>query len=203
MPLADVQRGLDLLWSRGRVRVTPAVLGHRSSFVGTLLGMLPNVVVERDPVVEVVLRGGVFGWMRRLREYSAFDRAAEVGRRVGEADLRGLLLQGADSGRCGLCGELLPGSMLMPAFIKPRAECEEDELGELGNLSVLFCALGCDRLFDRGLVAVGPEGTVVVAEVAEGRLQDSLHELRGRRCVVYRPRNEKYFVWHRQNRFVG
>lgn len=42
VPIADVQRGLDLLAAHGSVRVSPKELGHRSTFVGAVLATLPG-----------------------------------------------------------------------------------------------------------------------------------------------------------------
>lgn len=57
--LRHIQDGLDLLYADGRVRITPHTFGgyRRSSFIGALLGTLPNVRVTPAPVwVELVGR---------------------------------------------------------------------------------------------------------------------------------------------------
>ncbi|MCP2270005.1 protein of unknown function (DUF3883) [Actinokineospora diospyrosa] len=50
VPVADVQHGIDLLFAHGSVRITPDVLGGRSTFVGAVLVTLPGVRFTDRPV---------------------------------------------------------------------------------------------------------------------------------------------------------
>jgi hypothetical protein len=49
VPIQDVQDGLDLLREVGEVRIDPDPLGHRSSFIGTVLLQLPGAMYVGSP----------------------------------------------------------------------------------------------------------------------------------------------------------
>jgi putative restriction endonuclease len=51
VPIAEIQRALDLLDRHGEVTIDVATLGHRSSFVGAVLAALDNVTVVGSPPV--------------------------------------------------------------------------------------------------------------------------------------------------------
>lgn len=55
VPIAEVQKGLDLLRQDGRVTVDVATLGHRSSFIGAVLASRKNVTVSGSPSVVSLL----------------------------------------------------------------------------------------------------------------------------------------------------
>lgn len=58
VPLADVQRALDLLHRHGEVLVDVPTLGHRSSFIGAVLATLDNATVGGSPPVVSLLNAG-------------------------------------------------------------------------------------------------------------------------------------------------
>ncbi len=58
VPIADVQRALDLLSRDGAVTIDVPTLGHRSSFIGAVLLARGNVTVSGSPPVLSLVDGG-------------------------------------------------------------------------------------------------------------------------------------------------
>ncbi|MEV6448355.1 hypothetical protein [Amycolatopsis sp. NPDC051716] len=106
---------------------------------------------------------------------------------------------------CGLCGRDFPPSLLVGAHIKKRSHCTEDERKDFDNVGMLACVLGCDSLFERGYVAVGDNGKILISSVAQtsssvaGFVREHLEE---RVCAWWSPGRDKYYDWHRRHVFV-
>ncbi|MFD7654645.1 hypothetical protein ACFV4N_11775 [Actinosynnema sp. NPDC059797] len=116
-----------------------------------------------------------------------------------QAELRDLLLGGATGAPCALCGRALPAELLVAAHIKPRSECGPEERLDLLAVAVLACALGCDRLFELGHLAVGGGGAVLVSD----ELPTSHLPFVEGRVVRGHERSAGYFAWHREHVFRG
>lgn len=119
-----------------------------------------------------------------------------VSTRKEQQRLRKHLLGGKDHGSCFLCGEVLPGELLVAAHIKKRSKCTDAEKRDHANV-VPMCLLGCDALFERGHVAlVNNKIDIRCKGAAPGsQLYAILIVLRARKIEVEAAR-KKYFEWH-------
>ncbi|MEV1118852.1 hypothetical protein AB0I91_27615 [Actinosynnema sp. NPDC049800] len=203
VPMSAVQKGLDLLAARGSVRVAPDELGHRSSFVGAALAVLPGARFTGEPVV-VVLDELSVDDTTGDHHNGPLDSVAQVKIRLEQRRLRSLLANHRTSARCALCGELFPLDFLVAAHIKKRASCTDDERRDLDNVAMLACTFGCDALYESGWITVDDNGLVRTRPpdgVPQGSMHDRLTHLRGRPCTAYRPSSAPYFAWHRTTIF--
>jgi hypothetical protein len=106
---------------------------------------------------------------------------------------------------CGLCGHEFPPPFLVGAHIKKRAYCTEEERKDFDNVGMLACVLGCDSLFERGYVAVGENGKILVSELvssSEGVADFVRDRLEGRVSAWWSEERDKYYGWHRRHVFV-
>lgn len=139
------------------------------------------------------------------REFDELDEQATVLRRREQAYLRKYILPG-NSGTCALCERVLPIEFLVAAHIKRRSQCSDEEKQDFENIAMPNCKLGCDELFGRGLVSVGPAGTIEVSPLAPdvGAVGVYLKtHLAGRKIDFWhaRPASQKYFDHHRTRDF--
>ncbi|QKW32551.1 HNH endonuclease (plasmid) [Nocardiopsis flavescens] len=131
------------------------------------------------------------------------DRRAERVYRREQGSLRDWLLASGEP-VCALCGRELPDALLVAAHIKKRALCSEEERWDLENVAMLACALGCDKLFEEGYIAVGADGAILVSPEAEQEpnVKPYVEEhLRGRRVDWHIDERAGYFAWHRTRTF--
>ncbi|WP_156077394.1 hypothetical protein [Saccharothrix sp. NRRL B-16314] len=203
VPVSAVQKGLDLLAARGSVRVAPDELGHRSSFVGAVLAVLPGARFTGDPAV-VVLDELSVDDTAGDHHNGRLDSVAQVKIRLEQKRLRSLLADHRTSAQCALCGDLFPLDFLVAAHIKKRASCTDDERRDLENVAMLACTFGCDALYESGWITVDDNGLVrarPLHRVPHGNMRDRLSHLRGRSCTAYTPSSAPYFEWHRTTIF--
>ncbi|MEV0680616.1 hypothetical protein AB0I60_29285 [Actinosynnema sp. NPDC050436] len=198
VPVSAVQAGLDLLFQRGRVAADVATLGHRSAFVAAVLATLPRAVVTLRPAF-VSLGSAPTA---PDPQFGELDRTAVARYRVEQEALRHVLIGDEPTGRCALCGRVLPVELLVAAHVKRRAECSDDERRDLRNVAMLACHLGCDRLYELGYLAVGEDGSVLTAP-AGGALAEQLAPLAGRTTGAHHGGSARYFAWHRERVFRG
>ncbi|MEU4803156.1 hypothetical protein [Actinosynnema sp. NPDC023587] len=198
VPVSAVQAGLDRLFAQGRVTADVPSLGYRSAFVAAVLATLPRAMVTRTPP-SVSL-----GYAPTVpdREFGELDRAAVARYRVEQGALRHVLIGDDPTGRCALCGRVLPVELLVAAHVKRRSECSDEERRDLRNVAMLACHLGCDRLYELGYVSVGPDGAVLVAAIP-GTPADQLALPAGRTCEAHHDGSAGYFAWHRARVFRG
>lgn len=133
------------------------------------------------------------------------DRRAERLYRTEQRDLRNWLLSITDA-ECALCGRQFPDEFFVAAHIKKRANCTEEERHDVGNVAMLACALGCDKLFEEGYVGVGEQGQILVSpEVGyASHLQAYVKEhLEGRQVSWHTQGRAGYFAWHRTRTFIA
>ncbi|WP_019630188.1 hypothetical protein [Actinomadura atramentaria] len=131
-----------------------------------------------------------------------FDRRVDATRRVEQGALKKYLLPG-DEGECALCGRILPREVLWAAHIKKRSECTDRERGDMPNIAMLACNLGCDIVYEKGFVAVDDGGAVLVSPlVRHDHLKEHIERyLRGRVVSWWNPERADYFAWHRNHTF--
>ncbi|MBB2900489.1 hypothetical protein FHR75_001277 [Kineococcus radiotolerans] len=204
VPAREVQHGLDLLRAHGEVRVQVPVLGHRSSFIGAVLGALPGARLLTDPA-RVMLDEELTLAVTRVPIMASLDGTAQATVRREQAPLRRRLLKGASTGLCALCGAQLPTDLLIAAHIKPRSECSDAEKADLDNIAMLACLFGCDALYENGYISVDATGRIVAADVVDvttAHLRDRLERLGGQMCSAHRPATATYFLWHWERRLL-
>jgi hypothetical protein len=135
----------------------------------------------------------------------ALDREHSAMGRVEQSYLGGKLFGNAEEATCCLCGRRFPLSLMIAGHIKPRSECSRRERLDAENIVFGVCLLGCDALYERGLVSVGPKGKIYVSSPAytTRSLATFLRQLKRRRCAARRESNAAYFDWHLTHQFLG
>jgi hypothetical protein len=132
------------------------------------------------------------------------DREHTVLGRVEQGYLRHVLFQKADRAACSLCGRLLPVGLLIAAHIKPRSECSRRERLDVKNIVSSMCLLGCDALYERGLVSVDENGSIIRSGAQTSPAVEAvLRGFRGRTCTSWTAAKSGYFNWRRMSRFFG
>jgi len=111
--------------------------------------------------------------------------------------LRAHLLGGKTQDHCSFCGRLLPSNLLVAAHIKPRNACSERERLD-PNVVIWACVLGCDSLYDKGVVFVDDKGILRATSGRSGTpdLSDFVSDLVGRHVSRHTTQTAKYFAWH-------
>jgi hypothetical protein len=105
---------------------------------------------------------------------------------------------------CVFCGRTLMSAMLWAAHMKKRSKCTPEERKDWANLCALACKLGCDELYERGLIWVGDDSLIVVSDRLKELPEESaerryaLELLKGRKCLAHNESSECYFRWHRE-----
>jgi hypothetical protein len=132
------------------------------------------------------------------------DREHTVRGRLEQSYLRSKLFGGDEVARCSLCGLSMPVSLLVAAHIKPRSECSRPERLDADNVVASMCLLGCDALYERGLVAVREGGKILLSPaISSSAVKNALRRFRKRRCDAWNSTTAKYFSWHLERRFQG
>jgi hypothetical protein len=122
--------------------------------------------------------------------------------RLEQGYLRQRLFGASGIGRCSLCGCEMPVSLLRAAHIKPRSECTHRERRDAANIVFAACLLGCDSLYEQGLLSVGLGGKIVCTRRTDSKiLRTILSKLRGKTCLAWHDSNATYFKWHKGERF--
>jgi len=131
------------------------------------------------------------------QEHSALGRSEQ-------SYLRQRLFRGAEHATCALCGKRLPVGLLIAAHVKPRSECSRCERLDAQNIVFSLCLLGCDALYERGLVAVGVAGRILISTAQPDTvLTTFLEQFRKRTCRAWNEATAGYFKWHVTRRFQG
>lgn len=109
-----------------------------------------------------------------------------------------------ETAECALCGRTLSVKFLWASHIKPRSACSMREKADV-NVVMSNCLLGCDQLYERRIIAVGPDGIIRLANlnalpgVTPEQLKELVEEIGvrlGERCPVFGTHNRDYFAWH-------
>jgi hypothetical protein len=177
------------------------------------------VIVEDDEFRKLVelgrparcsehLAGQPIAWMAPPPDESAFrwatrftgplDRQCSTRGRVEQRFLRAHLFGANPTAACALCGARLLTELMVAGHIKPRSACTLKERRDVVNIAFPVCLLGCDALYERGLVSVDRKGRVVTANPAglPGPVRQRLRSFRGRICPAWRGPTAGYFAWH-------
>jgi hypothetical protein len=135
---------------------------------------------------------------------AALDIPALTKRRLEQGFLRQVLLHGAATGRCALCGRMLPAELLVAAHLKRRSACTQQERADWRHIALLMCKLGCDDLYERGYLTID-QGKVRGCPTTQlpPALQELIEVLDGRPVAGWMPGHAPYCDWHRTLRFRG
>ncbi|MFH8387731.1 hypothetical protein ACH4E7_43800 [Kitasatospora sp. NPDC018058] len=127
------------------------------------------------------------------------DRPTLTFARHERANLRHMLFP-AHTASCDLCGRTLPTRFLRAQHIRKRAQSNLTQRRDRANV-LAACVLGCDALFEDGLILVTPEGRVEISPKAKTThdLLAAAQALEGRLCTAHNAESEEYFAWHRHN----
>ena len=172
-----------LLSGQGRARVLDRVAGQ------------PLEWLEAPPKKAFVETASIAG---------PLDREYTTRGRVEQGYLRGTLFGDSEVAQCALCGRKLPVNLLIAAHIKPRSECSRKERLDAKGIIFAACLMGCDALYEQGLVTVDEQGKIrTVHSAGSAVLGSILAKLKGRKCPAWSETNAAYFAWHVSHRFQG
>jgi len=121
-----------------------------------------------------------------------------VVQRVGQGIFRHGLLEYWE-GRCAVTGLAVP-ELLRASHIKPWADCQTDAQ-RLDVFNGLLLAPHLDAAFDRGLITVADDGTVVVSPVLDGAARQLLGLVGSLRIQSLHEGHRAYLPWHRAHLF--
>lgn len=137
-------------------------------------------------------------------EHSPFDQLTTATRRIEAEVLRRRLVGEASTYTCDLCGREVPTRLIVAAHIKRRSECSNAERGD-PNVVMGNCLLGCDILYELGVVTVGPDGIIGQGTGSSfpgydyspsSSLGQATVALKGKKCRAFAPATKAYFDWH-------
>jgi hypothetical protein len=132
------------------------------------------------------------------------DREHSAKGRVEQGFLRGLLFRDLKQSVCSLCARRFPVELLVAAHIKPRSECSRRERLDAPSIVFGVCVLGCDALYERGLIGVDDRGRIIFSlSNNSATLGKILRRYRGKICNAWNDDNAPYFEWHKTRRFQG
>lgn len=141
---------------------------------------------------------------RAASKKGPLDREHTTLGRVEQSYLRRMLFRGAEHACCSLCGNRLPVGLLIAAHVKPRSECSRSERLDVPNIVFSLCLLGCDALYERGLVAVDQGGRILNSEAPPAALLKAVFKrFKGRTCPAWNAATADYFRWHKISRYQG
>jgi hypothetical protein len=137
-----------------------------------------------------------------VRRIQGMPRATEAERlvvqRVGQETFREGLLD-LWEGRCAVTG-LAIKALLRASHIKPWADCATDA-ERLDVYNGLLLAPHLDAAFDRGLITVADDGSVVVSEGVDSAARGLLGLDRPLRVERLTAQHRAYLPWHRERVF--
>jgi hypothetical protein len=141
---------------------------------------------------------------RAATREGALDRQYTALGRTEQSYLRHLLFGTGKQGKCSLCNRSLPVGLLVAAHVKRRSECTRRERLDAENIVVPMCVLGCDALYERGLIAVDQDG-FIRSSIAKScpTLNVVLRRLKNRKCSSWGKARSEYFQWHLSRCFLG
>lgn len=127
---------------------------------------------------------------------AATDALSVASVRLEQRALRQRLLQSA-AGKpsCVLCGEQLPADFLVAAHILPRRMLSDHERLHFDDVAVLMCLLGCDALYERGLITVR-DGVVTARDAVPVALHEAVRARTSRVVQAQSARQSALFAEH-------
>jgi hypothetical protein len=170
--------------------IVPAVVGE----IFKAAGLLGSFSTETEGLSEVP--GNAQNGERQI-QLDPTDGKAFVNYRRDQSGLRKLLFGNQQTSRCGICSREYPVEFLHTAHIKSRSACSLEERVDWRNIVMPACLFGCDALFEKSFLNVGPDGVI--------QLQGNYNEtpslaafaksLEGKVVRAFTPTNRVYFEW--------
>jgi hypothetical protein len=195
------QKASELVRNGAKISVV-----HDSEFRKLLEHKTPARIVDRiagEPV-EWLTAPRKQQFVRAASIRGPLDREHSALGRVEQSYLRGRLFDGKDQATCSLCGRNLPVGLLIAAHVKPRSECSRSERLDVPNIVFSVCLLGCDALYEQGLLGVSKGGRILVSTTQSCRaIKAVFRGFRGRVCPEWNSERMKYFNWHLRHQFQG
>ena len=126
------------------------------------------------------------------------DGEVTVKTRAEHHQLKKHLFKGKLQSECAMCGRTLPLNLLVTAHIKQRSKCSKAERVD-PHVVMAACVLGCDALFEKGFISVGPDGFLAAGprSATAPALVEHVNGLVGNQVPIFGPSNSKYFAWHK------
>jgi predicted restriction endonuclease len=107
-------------------------------------------------------------------------------------------------GQCALCHRPFPDNFLITAHIKKRKWCSDTERNDMASIAMAACKLGCDVLYEAGLIGVDAAGQVIASDLLHhsAPLMDYFNaNLKGKICKNWKSGSRDYFDWHLNSTF--
>lgn len=209
--IKELDDALRELRQVGSVAIRTDEVGHRSTFIGTVLRTLPSVRADANPQVitvgqhDTVPDQSTEPGSEAARPFlGGLDRTGSVMRRGEQRSLRATLLRGRGQATCTICGDTYPERFLWASHIKKRSLCTDQEKRDIPNVAMLACLFGCDALFEDGYLSVNGNGQIAITDAANlpPAIAIRLKMLAGRTVLEYTAKAD-YFAWHHTNQFRG
>lgn len=133
------------------------------------------------------------------------DKPTVVKTRTEQSLLRENLFTGKTA-TCSFCNKEYPSDLMAAAHIKKRSECSDVEKLDHENIVVKACrvGVGCDLLFEKGIIGVNTKTKKVelnVDKVETDDLMESVKILSGNKFTALMTGNIGYLDWHYHNVF--
>jgi hypothetical protein len=145
-----------------------------------------------------ILTPGYFGLPVELLVEETTDLAALTTVRREQGRLRDHLMAGRPTAECALCGRVLPRRLLVAAHIAPRRTLSDSQRQRFDEIAMLACALGCDALFEWGLVVVDEDGIIRPGAAATTPdLRAVVRRLADQPCTAFDQPRAPAFAAHR------
>lgn len=100
---------------------------------------------------------------------------------------------------CALCRRHFATQFLVTAHIKPRSYCTDSERCDFSNIAMAACTLGCDKLYETGMIAVNASGALIKSPLMAKHPTLSQYfdtYLNGKNCRAWTSASSTYFSWH-------
>lgn len=132
----------------------------------------------------------------RLARIPATERTREVRERIGQDVFREALIEFWD-GRCALSGMALPQELLRASHAKPWNIATDAE--RLDPFNGLLLAVRYDALFDKGLIAFGENGRLLVSSLLAADVRKFVGLEEGTHLRFVTPGHATYLRYHREH----
>jgi hypothetical protein len=154
-------------------------------------GALEKLWNQRTETLQPILESEYFKVIDEL------DIRIEIARRNEQSYLRQGMFGANKYGTCSICKEFIPIELLVCAHIKKRAICSIVEKSDFSNIVAPMWRFGCDKLYERGLIAV-KAGKVVDLSIGikSEKVLKYIEPITGNKVNKYSEGSEYYFNWH-------
>lgn len=126
-----------------------------------------------------------------------FEGETLIEYRREQNEIRKQIFGDSSISECSICRKTYPIGLIWASHIKKRSICDDHEKGDISNICVPMCKMGCDDLFEKGFIVV-KDGLIKINETKTFTpdLKDKVNPLLGTQCTVWGEKNKTYFEWH-------